>query len=499
MSREILFAGHGLPAAVVADLRRMNPWWEGKPQRPLPGTRRHLVRSIQRRVELGLAPIVVLRGPRQIGKTTAMHQVIEDLLSSGVEPRRIFAVQFDELRLARLEEPILRLVEWYERAVAQATLNELAHGGRPAYILFDEVQNLEGWAPQLKSLVDHAEAHLLVTGSSALRIEAGRDSLAGRITTIEAGVLSLTEIAHFHGLDLGEPALGENGLDALRHKEFWQGLRERGAACAAVRDRAFRLFSERGGYPLMHRRPDVDLAMLADQLNENVIRRVIQHDLRLGERGRKLDPQLLEELFRLCCRYAGQAPSPGLLAREVNRVLNAGVGDQRVRRYLRFLEDTLLVRLVPPLELRLKRSRGAPKICLADHALRASWLQDPIPLDPGELRERPEFTGEAGHLAESVLGALFCSVPGLDVAHFPERKGEPEVDFVLTLGQCRLPIEVKYQRRLDPLRDTEGLRAFIERSVNRAPFGILVTQTDDAAADDPRIVTLPLSTLLLLR
>ena len=28
---------------LVQDLRRMNPWWEGKPQQVLPRTRRHLV------------------------------------------------------------------------------------------------------------------------------------------------------------------------------------------------------------------------------------------------------------------------------------------------------------------------------------------------------------------------------------------------------------------------------------------------------------------------
>jgi len=60
-------------------------------------------------------------------------------------------------------------------------------------------------------------------------------------------------------------------------------------------------------------------------------------------------------------------------------------------------------------------------------------------------------------------------------------------------------LEVKYQRRIDPLADTEGLRTFIEKKVNHAPFGLLITQEDSGAVDDPRIVTLPLSTLMLLR
>ena len=61
-------------------------------------------------------------------------------------------------------------------------------------LFLDEVQNFPNWAPQLKSLVDHHTVHVVATGSSALRIEAGRDSLAGRITPIELGTLLLREI-----------------------------------------------------------------------------------------------------------------------------------------------------------------------------------------------------------------------------------------------------------------------------------------------------------------
>ena len=332
-----------------------------------------------------------------------------------------------------------------------------------------------------------------------MRIEAGRDSLAGRITTLEAGTLSLTEIATLRGLDLGEPFLKDNGLETLTHASFWTGLREHGQSMEQVRDAAFAAFSERGGYPLAHLRANAPWEQVADQLNETVIKRVIQHDLRLGERGRKRDPALLEELFRLCCRYAGQTPTIQTLAREAQRVLQANVGAQRINAYLRFLGDTLLLRLIPPLEIRLKRKRGSPKLCLVDHGLRASWLQEQIPLTPNKLREEPELTVVAGHLAESVTGSVLTTITGLDIAHFPERHGEPEVDFVLTIGVKRIPIEVKYQARIDPLRDTEGLRSFIEKSVNNAPFGLLVTQDDTPQIVDPRIVTLPLSSLMLLR
>jgi predicted AAA+ superfamily ATPase len=207
----------------------------------------------------------------------------------------------------------------------------------------------------------------------------------------------------------------------------------------------------------------------------------------------------LEEVFRLACRYVGQSPGTQLLAREAQRALNANIGPQRILHYLRFLGETLLLRLIEPLELRLERTRGNAKICLSDHGLRASWLQEIIPIDPVELQNEPHLNILAGRIAESVTGAALSTISHLDLSHLPARSDQPEIDFVLTIGTRRIPLEVKYQRKLDPLRDTEGLRTFIEKAANNAPFGILVCQVDEESIVDPRIVTLPLSSLMLLR
>jgi predicted AAA+ superfamily ATPase len=366
-------------------------------------------------------------------------------------------------------------------------------------LFFDEAQNLADWAPQIKTLVDHNTVHVVVTGSSALRIEAGRDSLAGRVASLDLGTLLLREIAGIRSGVAVESQLPSNGMDDLLEQAFWEEMNAHGETHRAARDSAFAAFSERGGYPIAHARPNVPWPEVADQLNETVIRRVIQHDLRLGERGRKRDPQLLEEVFRLCCRYAGQTPSPATLAAELRHVLQANIGWQRILSYLKFLEGSLLVRLVRPLELRLKRMRGPMKLCVVDHGLRQSWLEEVIPLDP-EAIERSTHLGDlAGRIAESVTGAYFGGLPHLDIAHFPERATEPEVDFVLTIGDRRIPVEVKYQRRIDPLRDTLGLRSFLEKTHYNAPFAVLVTMTEDARVPDPRIVPVSLRSLLLVR
>jgi predicted AAA+ superfamily ATPase len=382
--------------------------------------------------------------------------------------------------------------------VLQKSLNQAAHDGEQAYLFFDEVQNLPDWAPQLKHLVDMQPVRVLVTGSSALRIEAGRDSLAGRISTIDMGPLLLREIAQLHDFGTLDVLLPTNGLAPLKQQHFWRELRSFGERHTDVRNQAFTAYAARGGYPVAQTRFDQPWEAIADLLNETVIRRVVQHDLRLGPHGRRHDAQLLEEVFRLACRYIGQAPSPHLYTEELRHTLHASIGWRRILTYLRRLDDTLLLQLVPPLELRFKRQRSAAKLCLCDHSLRAAWLQEVIPLTPGGLEHSPHLADLAGHIAESSVGYFLRAIPNLDVAHFPARSQEPEVDFVLTIGERRIPLEVKYRRRLYP-RDAQGLLSFVERPHYNAPFGILVTLTDEAVVDNPRIVSLPLSTLLLMR
>lgn len=488
-----------LARGLVPTLRSANPWWAGERIAGLPTTRRWAFEPVMHGLRHGLTPAVVLRGPRQVGKTTLLNQVIANLLDEGVKPHRILRVQFDDLPdLRRLSMPILDVCQWYAETLLGSSFNAAARRNEGAFIFLDEVQNLADWAPQLKSLVDLNPVRALVTGSSALRIEAGRDSLAGRISTIEMGPLLLREIAAIRGFGTTGPFLEPNGLSPLRDRTFWLGLRDHGEKLRSLRDQAFDAFSSRGAYPVAQARAEEPWERIADFLNETVIKRAIEHDLRMGPRGQKRDEHLLAEVFRLACRYIGQSPKQALYLEELRLAMHANIGWQRVLAYLKFLDGTLLVRMVEPLELRLKRKRGPAKLCLCDHTLRAAWLQEVIPLAPNELELQPHLADLAGRVAESTVGYFFRSILGLDVAHFPERGPEPEVDYVLTIGEQRIPVEVKYRRRID-YHDTLGLRSFIDKPHYKAPFGVLVTLLDEPISDDPRIVSIPLSSVLLMR
>jgi predicted AAA+ superfamily ATPase len=489
-----------LPQEFTDNLGDLNPWWEGKPRPVTPSMRRWPFARLLRILRSGLTPAGVLRGPRRVGKTVLLRQIIESLLAEGVSPQRILYVPFDELpAIPGRKEPILGIARWFASRVLKQTFNEAGRAQQPAYLFFDEIQNLHAWAPQLKNLVDNQMVRALVTGSSSLRIEAGRDSLAGRVTTVDLGPLLLREIALLRFGHHVDSFWEDNGQDRIATPQFWHEAVRFAQETGDLRTQAFRSFSERGAYPIAQEQHPVPWPEVADYLNESVIKRAIQHDLRMGPRRQRRDERLLEEVFRLCCRYAGQAPGQSIFVPEIQQTLKASFGWTRILNYLGFLDGTLLIRLIPPLELRLKRQRSPSKICLCDHALRASWLQEVVPLDPQELRQQPHSTELAGHLAESALGYFLAGIPKLDVAYFPARGIEPEVDFVITVGTRRIPIEVKYRRRIDPHDDTVGLRAFLEKTVYNAPFGLLVTLEDDQTVIDPRIIPISLSSLLWLR
>lgn len=83
--------GVRLPGELEAFLWDTNPWWQGKPMRVLPPFRRWMFDPILQYLKAGLAPVTVLRGPRQVGKTTLQEQIIDHLLhQEGVNPKRIF-------------------------------------------------------------------------------------------------------------------------------------------------------------------------------------------------------------------------------------------------------------------------------------------------------------------------------------------------------------------------------------------------------------------------
>ena len=167
-----------LPDKLESILREGNPWWRGESIFQLPKMRRWAFTPVLQGLQDGLTPAVVLRGPRQIGKTTLLEQIIGHLLDNNVSPRQIFRVQFDDLpELGKVRDVsvILELCRWFLENILHKSLNQAAIDGEQSFIFLDEVQNLPDWAPQLKHLVDMHPVSLL---PAARRCGLRRDATA---------------------------------------------------------------------------------------------------------------------------------------------------------------------------------------------------------------------------------------------------------------------------------------------------------------------------------
>lgn len=274
--------GETLPPELLNNIHSLNPWWRNEAAPKPPSFHRWMFKRLNHMLHEGLTPATVLRGPRRVGKTVLLRQIIEDLLASGVPPSRILYLPFDELpTMPGIQEPVLTIGRWFEREIVGRTFNAAAQQNQPAYLLLDEVQNLESWAPQVKNLVDNHSVRMLITGSSSLRIEAGRDSLAGRITTMDLGSLLPREIAELR-FGMHSDPIWDDGSNGIATLDFWRQAVSRCAEQADLRRRAFRAFSERGGYPVAHERKDAPWPEIADYLEETIIQRALKHDLTMG-------------------------------------------------------------------------------------------------------------------------------------------------------------------------------------------------------------------------
>lgn len=497
-----------LTPELVAFLEDRNPWWRAQPARERQRFRRWAYAEMVRRLDKKLAAMVVIRGSRRVGKSVLQSQLIEDLLLIGkadttgkpVDPARILSVQFDDApALGGISMPVQAIVRWFEQNVLKKTLNKAAQDGQPAYLFFDEVQNIHDWSVQLKILADNADARIIVTGSSALRIAKGKDNLAGRMDTIELGPLRLWEVAGIRGIRGLAPYADDAPLEEWKKRDFWLGLIAHGKKHAKLRDEAFGHFSRLGGYPLCHNTDETDVDRVRQQVLTGVIDKTIDSDPEHKHRAAPLDPKLVREVFRMVCRYAGQAVRPNRIGDELHQLLQTPVPNAKVTEAIEFLADSLLVHQVPPLELLAKRQGSPAKLCVCDHFVRNGVLQETLPLDPVALKKCDQAVAtQVGHLIESVLGYFLKGIPGIEVSWFPERPKEPEVDLVLTIGTGRIPVEVKYRRGKPDKASVAGIESFCGKAAYEAPFGVIVTQSAEGPIGD-NAIAVPASTFLLLR
>ena len=484
-----------LSPEAAAVLRDLNPWWQpGGGVRPVPPTfRRPRMREIGGRLRAPRGLIEVVRGPRQVGKTTGVQQIIEDLLADGVPPSDILFVRFD-LEVLRDEQAALRnIVVWFEAEVRRRPL----HRGPPAYLLLDEVHKLRRWSEEVKHLGDTHPVRILLTGSSSVLVaRGGRESLAGRVFTTELPPFSFREV-----LECWRPQLAATLPPALRFNDaFSGGLRESAERLGALKAplklairRALERYYVRGGYPRLHS-GEVDDDRRADYLTQTVFENVLGADI--PDLFPVRSPGLLRFVYLQVARLTGQEIAQHQLTELAIRAGHSA-NQVTVGQYLHYLSDALLVREFRRYPLAKKATARVPaKITVSDLGVRNAVFRDAPSLwesDPGVL----------GPLVETLVQATLRDA-NLQV-HFFRDYEEPgnrrstirEVDFVAERLDGRVvPIEVKFRKQLQE-SDLAGLRLFQQRFADHCDPAVVVTR-DRAGWDEARqTLFVPLQDFLL--
>ena len=342
--------------------------------------------------------IQVILGPRQVGKTTLVNQLVEKY------PFGSIVVSADAIGAYN--------TYWLEQQWEIARIKLAQNGGKEFLLVVDEIQKIDNWSEIVKSLWDqdtsnHIPLKLVVLGSSRLLIQQGlTESLAGRFETTFMSHWSYSEI---------QAAFGWN-------------------------EQQYVYF---GGYPGA-------ASLVSDEqrwkqyIRESLIETSISKDILMLTRVDK--PALMKRLFELSCNYSGQILS---FNKMLGQLKDAG-NSTTLSHYLSLLSTAGLVTGIEKYSNNIIRKKSSsPKFQVYNTALISAQSNTSFE----EAMGNPAIWGR---LVESAVGAhlLNQSVSG-DFALSYWREGNDEVDFVIDQKQL-IGIEVKS----GTTQNTSGMAAF---------------------------------------
>lgn len=375
----------------------------------------------ERVAEPAPARIQLLSGPRQVGKTTLLLELAEDLRSRGI--------------YSAADSPEAAVPGSWQRLWSRA--EEVAAAEGHAVVLLDEVHFIADWAARLKGEWDRLRrrripVNIVATGSSALRLATGsRESLAGRFERLTLGHWPAASVAEILGI---------------------------------APDAAADLVVRNGSYPgALGLRSDP--ARWAAYVRDAIVEPAIGRDLVALAPVRR--PALLRQVFSVCA----SSPAQIMSLQKMQGALQDRGALETIAHYLALLEEAYLVAPLQKYSPRPARQRSSPpKLVTLNNALCA--VTDP--------RGIPEPTGDPARFGAWVENACLAHAwnAGQTVTYWREEPNE--VDGVIDGTWGRWAIEVKTGRP-----DAGRLRALLEftrRFPRFRPLIVAEAESDPMAA-----------------
>ena len=456
-------------------LTTVNPWWidrgtiAGDPQilRWTEATVRWTP-SVATHIDLTVPAVYTLRGPRQVGKTTAAKLMIQRSLRETATEE----VLFYSCDLDTDPDAIRDVVQAARRLRPQAARWR---------IFLDEVTSIRNWQAGVKWLRDNTPAAndtFVVTGSSSIDLAAGAERLPGRRGNIERPdrillPLSFADYARLHGL-IPPAVLGLPDFFKSDTRELLTQASLRLPDLRPLLDRYLHV----GGFPS---------AVIAEAAAGNVTDAVLR-DLWLqieGEVGRQgRDPLRAFRTLEHAVRTMGQRTNWTALGEALDT--NYHLADD----YANLMARAFALIVLYKYELH----RGGPQL----RAEKKLYVVDPLfAYIPRRVRDVGLQPVLPALVETAVAMALFRSDEQPLVEQFPLPQGlfywrsasGGEVDFLVGRGAIndRIPVEVKYQATVTG-RDVAAMK----RSFSR---GLLIT-ADTLDLDHPPFLQIPVALFL---
>lgn len=465
-----------------------SPWLaEEEPKAPsTPNFRRPLFRTLVEDLER-IPQILSITGPRRIGKTTLLHQLIADLLGKGIPPHRVVYYSLDDPALSRRGLKGEDVIERIMKEMAKVKDDQ------PAHVFLDEIQRLDRWELYIKKYYDlKFPVRIVLSGSASSPIfKKSRESLLGRVKDyhllpfsfrefllyrLEAEKDLRGEVEDLH--ERGKQLQGMVSDDPHLNLESATMLVPSPSLCRRIQEELERYFLE-GGFPEVWSQPD--WVKKQEYLFDNQVKKVIYEDLVLAAEFRK--PELLKRFYISLLETPGREVNVQKMAGEV------GTSAAQIEKYLPLLEMTDLVYHLDkfrksPLRVR----KGKMKFYLVDLALRNAVLR------LAETLVKDQAT--LGLYAENLVFLALRKWRGaVQMDYYRER--DVEADFIVHVGsRSYLPIEVKYRESIDS-KDLTGIHHFRRRfRVRQLP--LLVTKRWEDFGPRDNIFWIPLPLFLVM-
>jgi len=149
----------------------------------------------EKSLPVGDGKIVTIPGVRRCGKSSSMENVINELLSQGIDRRRFLWVGFDDERLVKMSSYEMHLIlDAYTEMYPDIPINSV-------YMFFDEIQLIEGWEYFVMRIYKHYSKNIYISGSNATMLSSELKSvLRGWPEEDETLPLSFKEYCNFKGV-----------------------------------------------------------------------------------------------------------------------------------------------------------------------------------------------------------------------------------------------------------------------------------------------------------